>query len=99
MRGQCTPRLTTDGRLVKKLLRFKRERETGRVWYEGARNYARLAVDLILIALSPFIALFIRDNFVLWAPKVQGILLYALFCVVGAAIVFSAVRLHRTLWR
>jgi len=69
------------------------------VWYEGARSYARLAVDLTWVALSAFIALFIRDNFVLWAPKVQGILLYALFCMVSAAIVFSAARLHRTLWR
>jgi lipopolysaccharide/colanic/teichoic acid biosynthesis glycosyltransferase len=69
------------------------------VWYGESRSYARLGVDLTWVALSAFIALFIRDNFVLWALKVQGILLYALFCVVSAAIVFSAARLHRTLWR
>lgn len=69
------------------------------MWYEGGRSYARLTLDLTWVVLSAFIALVIRDNFVIYVPKLQGILLYALFCVVSAAIVFSAAQLHRTLWR
>jgi lipopolysaccharide/colanic/teichoic acid biosynthesis glycosyltransferase len=58
-----------------------------------------LAVDLIWVALSVFLALIIRDNFNLSVPRLQGILPYALICVLSAAVVFSAARLHRTLWR
>ena len=69
------------------------------MWYEGGRSYARLAIDLTWVALSAFIALIIRDNFVLSVPRLQEIIPYALLCVVSAAVVFSAARLHRTLWR
>src|SRR5262245_50394702 len=63
------------------------------------RRHARLANDLAWVALSPFMALIIRDNFVPSVPRLQAIIPYALLCVVSAALVFSAARLHRTIWR
>jgi lipopolysaccharide/colanic/teichoic acid biosynthesis glycosyltransferase len=56
-------------------------------------------IDLTWVALSPFGALFIRDNFGLWAFKVQDLMPYALLCVVSAAAVFACMRLHRVFWR
>src|SRR5688572_1592401 len=63
------------------------------------RRHARLAIDLTWVALSPFIALIIRDNFVPSVPRIQAVIPYALICVISAAAVFSATRLHRTIWR
>jgi lipopolysaccharide/colanic/teichoic acid biosynthesis glycosyltransferase len=67
--------------------------------YKGVRGYARLALDLIWVGLSAFLAITIRENFQPSSEKLQGVVLYALLCVVSAAIVFSIARIHRTLWR
>src|SRR5262245_29074836 len=69
------------------------------VGYMGMRGHARLAIDLTWVALSSFIALIIRDNFVVSAPRLEAIIPYAALCVVSAALVFSIAGLHRTLWR
>ena len=67
--------------------------------YRGGRHWGRLGIDLILVGISAYVALIIRDNFVFWIPRLQGIALYSLLCVFSAAIVFSAARLHRAIWR
>jgi len=69
------------------------------VWYGGGRRYARQAIDLTWVALSVLLALVIRDNFTLSPRRVEGIVPYALVCVISAAIVFRAAGLQRTLWR
>jgi len=69
------------------------------VWYGGGRRYARQAIDLTWVALSVLLALVIRDNFTLSPRRIEGIVPYALVCVISAAIVFRAAGLQRTLWR
>ena len=69
------------------------------MWYKWSRYHARLTIDLVWVALSAFLALFIRDNFVLSFPRAEAILPYVALCVVSAAIVFVAARLDRRLWR
>jgi len=69
------------------------------VAYGTGRQWGRLGTDLVLVALSAFVALIIRDNFVLWIPRLQAIAPYSLMCAFSAAIVFRATRLHRALWR
>jgi lipopolysaccharide/colanic/teichoic acid biosynthesis glycosyltransferase len=63
------------------------------------RSYARLAIDLTWVFLSPFAALFIRQNFVVSVARLYDVVPYMLMCVFSAAIVFSLAGLHRTLWR
>jgi lipopolysaccharide/colanic/teichoic acid biosynthesis glycosyltransferase len=58
-----------------------------------------LAIDLSWVALSAPLALFIRDNFVLWPEVVSGLLVYTALSVVSAAITFPVAGLNRTLWR
>jgi lipopolysaccharide/colanic/teichoic acid biosynthesis glycosyltransferase len=65
----------------------------------GIRSYLRLGVDLSWVALTPFAALLIRDNFIPFLPRLQAIVPYALLSVLAAAIVFIVTRLNRTLWR
>ena len=67
--------------------------------YKLGRSQARLAIDLTMVALSVFLALVIRDNLALSVPRLLGILPYMAFCVLSSAIIFSAARLHHTLWR
>ena len=63
------------------------------------RNYARLGIDLAWVALSAFLALLIRDNFVPSVPRIQAIIPYALISVACGGVVFTVARLHRTVWR
>ena len=63
------------------------------------RNYVRLGIDLAWVALSAFVALLIRDNFVPSIPRLQAIIPYALISIAAAAVVFTVARLHRTVWR
>jgi lipopolysaccharide/colanic/teichoic acid biosynthesis glycosyltransferase len=56
-------------------------------------------MDLTWVALSPFIALLIRDNFIISIPRHQALIPYALLCIVSAGIVFTVARLHQTVWR
>ena len=69
------------------------------MWHTGVRSYVRLTADLTWVSLSAFIALFVRDNFVLSFLRFEGIVPYALLCVVVAAIVFAVAGFHRALWR
>ena len=69
------------------------------MWNGGGRRYARQAIDLTWVALSAPLALVIRDNFALWPHRVDGLIPYALVCIVSAAIVFRAAGLQHTLWR
>jgi len=63
------------------------------------RHYQRLATDLGWVALSPFLALLIRDNFVLYPPHLEAIIPYAAIAVVVSTIVFVIAGAHKTLWQ
>jgi lipopolysaccharide/colanic/teichoic acid biosynthesis glycosyltransferase len=63
------------------------------------RNYLRLAIDLTLVGLSPFLAIFIRNNFDPSFEVLQGLSLYALLCFVAAALVIPPAKLHQRVWR
>ena len=69
------------------------------MWNWGARSYARFAVDLACVALSPVIALLIRDNFVTAAYRLEALVPYALLSTLAGAMVFTLVGLPRSLWR
>jgi lipopolysaccharide/colanic/teichoic acid biosynthesis glycosyltransferase len=63
------------------------------------RHYRAQAADLALVALSPFLALLIRDNFVFYPPRWEAIIPYAAITVASATIVFGISGLHKTLWQ
>jgi lipopolysaccharide/colanic/teichoic acid biosynthesis glycosyltransferase len=63
------------------------------------RKYIRFAVDLTCVGLSPFLALFIRDNFDPSLEKLEGVASYGLLCVIFGALVISAAQLHKRMWR
>jgi lipopolysaccharide/colanic/teichoic acid biosynthesis glycosyltransferase len=67
--------------------------------YGDARNYARFAIDLTCVALSPLIALLIRDNFDTSILRLQALVPYAVICILVAAVVFVVARLPRLIWR
>lgn len=56
-------------------------------------------MDLVWVALSPFLAIAIRENFQPSGEKLEGLIPYALMCVLSAAFVFVVGRLHRKHWR
>jgi lipopolysaccharide/colanic/teichoic acid biosynthesis glycosyltransferase len=64
-----------------------------------SRKYLLLGIDLAWVALSPFAALFIRDNFAPREEALAATILYACLGLVIAAIVFPIGGLNRTLWR
>ena len=64
-----------------------------------SRKYLLLAIDLFWVALSPFAALFLRDNFVPRAEQFEAAILYAWMGLVIATVVFPVAGLNRTLWR
>ena len=63
------------------------------------RKYVLLAVDLIWVALSPFLALLIRDQFAPRPEALTATVAYACLSVGIAAIIFPLVGLNRALWR
>jgi lipopolysaccharide/colanic/teichoic acid biosynthesis glycosyltransferase len=67
--------------------------------YGDARTYARFMIDLTCVALSPLVALLIRDNFDTSIFRLQAVAPYAVICIVVAAVVFVVARLPRSLWR
>jgi lipopolysaccharide/colanic/teichoic acid biosynthesis glycosyltransferase len=67
--------------------------------YGDARSYARFLIDLTCVALSPVIALLIRDNFDTSILRVQALAPYAVICLLVAAVAFVVARLPRSLWR
>ena len=67
--------------------------------YGDARSYARFVIDLTCVALSPLIALLIRDNFDTSVLRLEALVPYAVICILVAAVVFVVARLPRSLWR
>ena len=63
------------------------------------RRYLLFSIDLFWVALSPFLALVIRENFTPRAETFSAALTYALAGVVVAAVVFPLTGLNRGLWR
>ncbi len=63
------------------------------------RKYILLAIDLFWVALSPFAALVIRDDFAPRPEALAAAILYACMGLVIAAAVFPIAGLNRTLWR
>jgi lipopolysaccharide/colanic/teichoic acid biosynthesis glycosyltransferase len=67
--------------------------------YGDARSFARFVIDLTCVALSPLIALLIRDNFDTSILRLQALAPYAVICILVAAVVFVVAGLPRSLWR
>jgi lipopolysaccharide/colanic/teichoic acid biosynthesis glycosyltransferase len=63
------------------------------------RKQIRLGIDLALVGLSPFLALFIRDNYDSSVDRLQGVIPYALLCLIAALIVTMITGLHQRVWR
>jgi len=63
------------------------------------RRYVLLGIDLFWVALSPFVALFIRENFTPRAETLTAAITYALVGLVVGALVLSLAGLNRGLWR
>jgi lipopolysaccharide/colanic/teichoic acid biosynthesis glycosyltransferase len=62
-------------------------------------RYGALVVDIGIVALSPFLALLIRDNFVLYSPHWEAITGYAVISFATVCISFLAAGSHKTLWQ
>ena len=58
-----------------------------------------LAGDLGWVAISLFLALLIRDNFVFYTPHWEAIIPYAAITVASAAAVFGILGPYKTLWQ
>ena len=65
----------------------------------GLRHYQALAADLILVVLTSFIAVLVRDNFVVYQPHLEAITAYAVIALATSAIVFVIAAPHKALWR
>jgi lipopolysaccharide/colanic/teichoic acid biosynthesis glycosyltransferase len=63
------------------------------------RKFLLLSIDLFWIALSPFAALFIRDNFAPREASLSAAVDYALVGVIVAVVVLPIAGVNRTLWR
>ena len=63
------------------------------------RRLLLLGIDLFWVAISPFLALFIRDNFAPRDAALAAVVNYASFGLVAAAIVLPLAVLNRGLWR
>ena len=63
------------------------------------RKCLLLSIDLFWMALSPFAALFIRDNFAPREASLSAAVVYALVGVVVAVVVLPIAGVNRTLWR
>jgi lipopolysaccharide/colanic/teichoic acid biosynthesis glycosyltransferase len=55
--------------------------------------------DLGWVSLSPYAALLLRDNFVFYEPHWDAIIPYSAFTVASGAVVFAALRPHKTLYQ
>jgi lipopolysaccharide/colanic/teichoic acid biosynthesis glycosyltransferase len=63
------------------------------------RNYLRFALDLAWVGLSPFLALFIRQNFNPAIDQLLGLSSYAFLCAMVAVFVILVARLPQRPWR
>ena len=62
-------------------------------------RYGGLATDLVGVALTPFVALLIRDNFVLYAPHWQAIVGYAALSFAMLSVALLIAGSHKVLWQ
>ena len=62
-------------------------------------RYGALAADLGSVALSPFLALLIRDNFVLYFPHWEAIAGYAAISFATFCVAFLVAGSHKMLWQ
>lgn len=58
-----------------------------------------LTADLGWAALSPFVALLVRDNFVFYASHWEAIIPYTAITIASAGVVFGILGSHKTLWQ
>lgn len=63
------------------------------------RKILLLGIDLFWVALSPFVALFIRENFAPRAETLEAAFGYALAGVIAGMVVLPLAGLNRGLWR
>jgi lipopolysaccharide/colanic/teichoic acid biosynthesis glycosyltransferase len=63
------------------------------------RQHWTLVADLGFVAFSAFVALLIRDNFVVYEPHWQAIVPYAAITLACTAVIFGVLRPHRALWQ
>ena len=62
-------------------------------------RFGVLATDLGLVALSPFLALLIRDNLVVYPAHLEAITAYAAIAVVTSMIVLLIAGAHKPFWK
>jgi lipopolysaccharide/colanic/teichoic acid biosynthesis glycosyltransferase len=62
-------------------------------------RFSALAMDLAVVGLSPFLALLLRDNFVLVWPHFVAIAPYAVISFTFSVVVFAVAWPQKTLWR
>src|SRR5690349_15928790 len=55
--------------------------------------------DLGWVSMSPYAALLVRDNFVFYQPHWDAIIPYSGFTIAAGAVVFAALRPHKTLYQ
>ena len=63
------------------------------------RRYSLLAFDLLVFAVSPILALWLRDNFILSWEKLVALMPYAIWGVALATVFFVVFGTHRSVWR
>lgn len=63
------------------------------------QRYLYFGIDLLWIAASPFIALFIRDNFEPLAEALSAVFTYAAMGVIAGIVVIPLAGLNRGFWR
>jgi lipopolysaccharide/colanic/teichoic acid biosynthesis glycosyltransferase len=65
----------------------------------GAWRVLVVALDACIISVSAIVALFLRDNLVLEADKLQRLLPYVAVSAAAACLIVPATGLHRRVWR
>ncbi len=67
--------------------------------YRKVRQQFLLLIDLGLIAIATALALFLRDNLVISAHRIQELFPYLSITLLTAAVVLTGTGLHRSFWR
>ncbi len=63
------------------------------------RKWLLLAFDLSIVAISPFVAVLLRQNFTISWEKFFALIPYAAYGVLAALFVFLLAGTHKTIWR
>jgi lipopolysaccharide/colanic/teichoic acid biosynthesis glycosyltransferase len=63
------------------------------------RKAALLLIDLSWVALSPFLAVVLRDNFVIYPDRLDDLAAYSAILVIVSAVTFLSAGLNKTLWQ